>query len=85
MSEPLPSRDELHAAWLADNARQPIPLPVCPGCNTPFMAGDADWLDARLCNSCGTGRIESLIRDLVNAADRPSTLRALEAITRLAM
>jgi predicted amidophosphoribosyltransferase len=80
-----PAIAELRRQWLRDNARQPNPLPVCPGCMTPFESADADWLDGRLCSTCGANRVEMLIRDLVNATSRPETLRALEAIVSLAM
>jgi hypothetical protein len=76
---------ELHAAWLADNARRPDPLPVCVRCGFPFASGDGGFISADQCGSCEMGQIEALVRALVNAVDRPSTLRALEAITRLAM
>ncbi len=85
MSQAMPARDEMCRLFVEYNARQPNPLPVCPGCGMPFQAGDAFELDGRLCASCGVDRIETLMRDLVRAADRPATLRALEAITRFAM
>jgi hypothetical protein len=83
--KPVPSRDELLADWLAENARQANPLPVCVRCGFPFQRADGGFLSAEQCGSCETGQIEALVRDLVDAVDRPSTLRALHAIARLAI
>jgi hypothetical protein len=79
-----PPRDELIEHLLADNARQPHPDPVCLRCGLPIRLDDDSEFDGRLCVNCGVDCIESLVRDLVTAADRPATLRAIEAIIRLA-
>jgi hypothetical protein len=84
MNQSLPSRDELHRLWLDDNARLPNPLPVCPDCNVPFMAGDADDYDPRLCSGCGTKRVLDLVRELATGCTEYARRKALKGLRSLA-
>jgi hypothetical protein len=81
---PAASVEQLRGEWLAWNAAQPDPLPVCRYCGYPFLRRDRDPFDHRVCMTCGAARTEDAVRRLFKAKGRKAREKALRRLLSIA-
>lgn len=72
----------LKAEYLAWNARQPNPLPICPGCKDPSDMRDSEPLYPHLCSICGTTRLYRTIQAITEAWGPEAARAKLRALAR---
>jgi hypothetical protein len=77
------SREDNHRFYLAWNASQPDPLPVCPRCNLPFDASDRGDLFPKWCSCCEATLIWNNLRRLICRYGRAGTKAKLAALVRM--
>jgi hypothetical protein len=84
---PLPPLDKaLYEAVLAklqrENAAKPVPDRICRVCGFPTEERDADPLFKKLCSTCGSRRVDRLMRRARRRLGRKAAIRALKRLAR---
>jgi len=76
--------EELHARWLAANSASGAPMPVCCGCDMPFLPKDGHYLIGGTCETCGGQVLEDLTLAFIYAKGRREKKATARRLRRLA-
>jgi predicted amidophosphoribosyltransferase len=68
--------------YLAFNAAQPHPLPVCPRCQMPFQSRDGGYLWPNWCSTCETTLFFRHLERMIRRFGRDGTKAKLFALAR---
>jgi hypothetical protein len=64
------------------NRLEPDPWPVCLSCRVPYDPAGQHWLFRRRCDSCGTARMEAIVRRMLRTRSSAVATRCLRALER---
>ena len=72
-----------YCRWLAWNAAQADPQPICPKCRSPFDPRDAGDLMPAWCNSCESNWVYQIVWRLIGRCGRSAARRHIRALARI--